>query len=302
MLEAVEERAREPFVRGEQLVRDVVVRVEHDLQVRRRKALEQPEELDRRPEDVLDVRLEREDRAARARRRRRARRATLRATPTPPVACSPASRPNRLRVTACRSRSRPPTCRRAAPARGSARGSRDPRAWSRRRARRGCDTRRARRSRFRRRRAARRRLHASGRSRHSSSSGPPSCSAVSPKRPHVSIARSHSPRPNSYVKIAEPRPLAALRAAAATDRAKERSRADELARARAASRARSSRRSRSRRAPSRSRRSPPGRGRRQSPTVDAHVLEVDAPDRAGRARGSRSRCPSPRATTLARSK
>ena len=61
VLEAVEERARETFVRGEQMVRDVVVRVEHDLEVRRRKAVEQTEELDRRPEHVLDVRLERED-------------------------------------------------------------------------------------------------------------------------------------------------------------------------------------------------------------------------------------------------
>ena len=123
--------------------------------MRRRKAFEQTEELNRRPENVLDVRLEREDRRPRARRRRRARRATLRATRAPPVACSLASPPNRPRVTACRSRSPPPTSRRAARARGSARGSRDRRAWLRRRARRGCDTPRARRSRFRRRRAAR---------------------------------------------------------------------------------------------------------------------------------------------------
>ena len=169
---------------GEQMVRDVVVGIEHDLEVRRRKALEQPEELDRRPEDVLDRAPRARGSRRRARPRRRARRATRRAAPRLAAACSRASPPSPL------ARPRPGLGRddRRAEARRQLEAAheevevRAPRRVVR--ARRGSGTRRARRSRFPRRRArATIGSTASGCSRHSSSSGPAELQRLEPEAP-----------------------------------------------------------------------------------------------------------------------
>ena len=63
VLEPVEKCAREPLVSLDEVMRDVVVGIEHDLKVPGGEALEKPGELLGRPEDVLHRRLEREDRA-----------------------------------------------------------------------------------------------------------------------------------------------------------------------------------------------------------------------------------------------
>ena len=64
ILEPVQERLRLLSVNRNELRRDVVVRVADDLQVLGGKALEEPDHLVSRLEDVLDARFEREDRAA----------------------------------------------------------------------------------------------------------------------------------------------------------------------------------------------------------------------------------------------
>ena len=205
-------------------MRHVVVGIEHDLQVLRREALEKPGELPCVLSTFLTLPRARGSRRC-ARRGDELRDRVVEHRRMSPASSCPANRSSRPRDFSFRSRSRRPTCR-AGRELEAAREEVDVRAARLRRpGRRGCGSRRARRSRFPQPRAGIELGDAPGVVEALLEHRPPSCTVRRPKRPHVSSSAVPLAAAKSYVKIPSRGQAGVARARVGPSRANERSRA-----------------------------------------------------------------------------